>query len=168
MLKLFGAAMIIAGCGGMGAAIVCDHRKQVHELKSLKNAIQEMLWELKYRVSPLPELCHVGAMAARGTVRQVFTELMQRLEENRLDCIAGCVNGLAGKYPLSRRTRNCLRYLGDSLGRYDLEGQIQGLEEAKDLCRRELEELKEVGSEQLRTCQTLAVCAGVALVILFI
>lgn len=168
MLRLLGAALIIAGCSGMGMTIVCSHRKQEAELKYLKKAIQEMTWELKYRVSPLEELCHAGAGAARGPVRQILTELAVCLHNRDLGSVSQCLNGLVGKHSLSRKTRNCLRHLGDSLGRYDLEGQIQGLEETKELCRRELEELKEVGSERLRTCQTLAVCGGTALAILFI
>ena len=68
--------------------------------------------------------------------------------------------------PLS--TTEALRLLGKSLGRFDLEGQLQGIEQVRSHCRRELEALEAGRDQRIRGYQTLGVCAGAALAILFV
>jgi len=168
MLRILGAGLVIVGCSSAGYSIVHSHKQEKHMLRCLINAIQEMEWELKYRITPLPELCRVGSFAARGQVGEVLAILADRLEKGNVAEISSCMNALASDSTIPRRVRHCLRELGKSLGKYDLEGQIQGLETVRNECRRELEELEEGGSERLRSYQTLAICAGAALAILFI
>lgn len=167
MLRILGAGLVIAGCSGIGFSLVHSHKKEEQMIRWLINAIQEMEWELKYRVTPLPELCKVGGLAARGQVRDVLNVLAERLEKGNVSELSACMNALASDKSIPQRVRRCFRELGKSLGRYDFEGQIQGLETVRNQCRRELEELREGGSERLRSYQTLAICAGVALAILF-
>lgn len=167
-MRILGALLLTAGCGGMGFSLVRSYKWEVRLLGGLLNALREMEWELKYRVTPLPELCRVGAFAARGQVRQVLEQLALRLEAGGVCHVSECMNALSSTPALPRRARDCLRQLGNSLGRFDLEGQLQGLQEAQRQCRGYLEELKEGGADRLRTCQTLAVCGGAALAILFI
>ena len=61
-----------------------------------------------------------------------------------------------------------LSELGESLGRFDLPGQLKGLEAVRRKCLMELEALGRNRTERLRCYQTLGLCAGAALVILFI
>ena len=58
--------------------------------------------------------------------------------------------------------------LGGSLGRFDMEGQLRGIENARQLCRKEMEALSDHRDQRLKNYQTLAICAGVALAILLI
>ena len=67
---------------------------------------------------------------------------------------------------LPRCVRRNLKQLALSLGRYDLEGQLQGLEMVRQQCRKDLEELESDRFDRMRSYQTLAVCAGAALAIL--
>ena len=60
-----------------------------------------------------------------------------------------------------------MKQLAQCLGRYDLEGQLQGLETVRQQCRTDLRELESERKEQMRNYQTLAVCAGASLAILF-
>ena len=64
--------------------------------------------------------------------------------------------------------RRPLRQLGQTLGCFDLAGQIQGLKSVQDVCRRELARLEHNRDARLRSYQTLGLCAGTALVILFV
>jgi len=61
-----------------------------------------------------------------------------------------------------------LDLLGSSLGRFDLKGQLSGLESVRNTCRKTLEEMNRNRDNRLRSYQTLGLCCGAALVILFI
>ena len=54
------------------------------------------------------------------------------------------------------------------MGRYDLEGQLQGIQTVKMECHGYLDELERHRAERLRSYQTLGLCAGAALVIIFV
>jgi hypothetical protein len=58
--------------------------------------------------------------------------------------------------------------LGTSLGRYDLQGQLNGIESVRIRCRSDLEELERNRDVRLRSYQRLGLCAGCALAILFL
>ena len=61
-----------------------------------------------------------------------------------------------------------LQLLGKTLGRFDLQGQLSGIASVKQLCKRDLDGLQNNQELRLRSYRTLGICAGVALVILFI
>ena len=61
-IKLTGAILIIAGCGGYGIMLSRAHRKEVNALHELVLVLDRMLCELEYRMTPLPELCRFGAL----------------------------------------------------------------------------------------------------------
>ena len=82
--------------------------------------------------------------------------------------ISGTMNQLLSRQDLPRRVRRNLRQLGMSLGRFDLEGQLQGLEAVRRQCRQDLAALEENSGQRLRNYQTLALCAGAGLAILFV
>lgn len=168
MIRFLGAAMLIAGCGGFGFSLSAASRREAAMLRRLINALQEMEWELKYRMTPLPDLCRVAAEAAGGIPRDIFRELAYRLDRREIEDISGALNGLLIGQHLPRRVRRNLMQLGRSLGRYDLEGQLQGLQAVRHQCRKDLKELEENSVQRLRSYQTLALCAGAALAILFI
>ena len=65
-------------------------------------------------------------------------------------------------------TRRALSELGTTLGRFDLAGQLKGLETVRGECRRELEQMNVNKDVRLRSYQTLGFCAGAAVAILLI
>jgi len=69
---------------------------------------------------------------------------------------------------ISRRIHTLFALLGQSLGRFDLTSQVQGLEMVQMAAMEELEALRRNRDVQLRNYQTLGLCTGIALVILFI
>jgi stage III sporulation protein AB len=58
--------------------------------------------------------------------------------------------------------------LGQSLGRFDLEGQLKGIEMTKSETQRILQEYTDNQDSRIRCYQTLSICAGAAVAILFI
>lgn len=167
MVRLLGAALILAGCGGFGFTLSAARRREIRMLRQLIRALQEVQWELKYRMTALPELCRTAAMASGGILKDIFLELAGKLERREVMDLSGSLNAIVSEREVPRRVKQNLRQLGASLGRYDLEGQLQGLEAVRRQCRKDLKELEENCASQLRSYQTLALCAGAALAILF-
>ena len=167
MIKLIGTALLLTGCSGFGLVLATAHRREIKLLRKLLHAVQEMTWELKYRMTALPELCLTGAKAAGGPVREVLEELAARLSRNEVTDISGSMNQIMACYELPGRVRRNMRQLGTSLGQFDLEGQLQGMEVVKQQCRKDLRELEESAPQRIRNYQTLALCAGAAIAILF-
>lgn len=78
------------------------------------------------------------------------------------------ISALRSGEALPERTKKAFETLGATLGRFDVDGQIRGLEAVRELCRRELDELSRDRDTKLRSYQTLGLCAGAALAILFV
>lgn len=168
MIKMLGAALLLAGSAGFGLVLAAAHHREMRMLRCLMHGIQEMAWELKFRMTALPELCRIGAEAARGPIREVLAELSDRLSRNEVEDISGSMNQILTCHDLPGRVRRNLRQLGASLGRFDLEGQLQGLEVVKQQCRLDLKQLQDSGPQRIRNYQTIALCTAAALAILFI
>ena len=168
MIRILGAALLVGGCCGFGWILARAHRREVRLLRQLRKAVQEMQWELKFRMTPLPELCTLAGQTAGEPLKHLFLRFSQKLDRREVTDPAACFNGLLMNEELPGRVKGLLRQLGDCLGRFDLEGQLQGLEEVRQQCVRELKELEEKTPDRLKNYRTLAVSAGVVLAILFL
>ena len=168
-IKLLGAVLIILSCGGVGYKICLAHKQEVAALRQLVAALDYMGCELQYRVTPLPELCRETAGACSGPVGKLWLNLAGELEGQVLPNAKACmVSAVASTKGLPDKTKAQLLHLGASLGHFDLKGQLQGIEWARQRCRKELESLTKDQSARLRSYQTLALCAGAALAIIFV
>lgn len=169
ILKLLGAVMIIAGCGGIGFRIAANHRQEEKNLRQLIGILDYMECELQYRLTPLPELCRQAAKEFSGLLGKVFSELALEMEMQASSDLNTCMNAAVEKATrLTPLTREGLLLLGKTVGRFDIEGQLKGLEAVRQDCRRQLEGLSYNRDTRLRSYQTLGLCAGAALAILFV
>jgi len=64
--------------------------------------------------------------------------------------------------------KRILLYLGRILGRYDLEGQLQGLDQVIEECTRAFRNMENDREIRIKSYRTLGMCAGAALAVLFI
>lgn len=166
--KWVGAVLVIAACGGFGVSLAAGHRRQERLLRQLLRALHVMRWDLQYRLTPLPELCRRAGEETPGPLREVFGNLARELDSQVRGDVSGCMqSALKTCADLPGCMRRMLRQLGRTLGRFDLEGQLQGLDAVKAACEAELSELSRNRENRLRSYQTLALCAGAALAILF-
>lgn len=168
MMRFIGAALLLCGCGCFGLSLAAAQKREQYMLQRLIGALQEMEWELKFRMTELPELCRIAGCAAGGILKQVFLELAGKLDAGEVTDISGSLNAILNGRELPRRVRKNMRQLGRSLGRFDLEGQLQGLQTVRMQCRKDLQAMEENSAERLRSYRTLALCAGAALVVLFL
>ena len=161
--------LIITGCGGMGFCMASAHRREEKILRQLISTLDYMECELQFHMTPLPELCRKAGCENKGLISQVMNNLAIELDTQAASDAASCMN-LAQKAckDIPKRIQNTLDMMGTSLGRFDLEGQVKGLEAVRAHCRQELEGLLQNRDNRLRSYQTLGLCAGAALAILFI
>ena len=168
-IKWIGAVMVIACCGWFGFSMAAAHRREESTLRKLIGVLDYIECELQYHLTPLPELCRQAASETTGVIRAVFTVLATELDDQISPDVGSCMDAvLARIHEIPKITKYCLQLLGKSLGRFDLQGQLSGLSGVRQQCRQELQSMCVNKEVRLRSYQTLGLCAGAALVILFI
>ncbi len=169
ILKIIGVILVVAGCGGVGFRIAANHRQEEKALRQLIGILDYMECELQYRLTPLPSLCRQAAKEFKQIPGKVFLEMAIEMEAQISPDMECCMSAALEKVKeIPSVTRDTLVLLGRSLGRFDLDGQLKGLEAVRQECRRNLELLGSNRDTRLRSYQTLGLCAGAALAILFI
>ena len=169
LIKLFGVILVIAGCGGVGFRLAANHLQEERALRQLIGILDFMECELQYRLTPLPALCRQVSQEFSRLPGAVFLELALEMESQISPDMTCCMTAALGKFKdIPPVTYAALELLGKSIGRYDMDGQLKGLEAVRQDCRRNLEQLGNNRQNRLRNYQTLGLCAGAALAILFI
>lgn len=167
-LKWVGAVFVILSCGGFGFYLTTVHKREEKMLRNLLGVLDYMECELQYHLTPLPDLCRQAAKQGDGVLAKIFFRLADELESQISPDVQSCMGvTLAVSGTLPGKVLENLKFLGNSLGRFDLEGQIKGLESVRSHCRHDLQALEKDKDVNLRSYQTLGICAGAALVILF-
>ena len=167
--KWIGAVLIMVGCGGFGLALCAQHRAEEASLLKLIRALDYMTCELQFRLTPLPDLCRMAGRESSGQVGKVLISLGTELDSGLDSEVSPTLERVLNGFPdLPSKTRRNFDLMGSSLGRFDLEGQRNGLDGVRTACRRDLEELNQNRENRLRSYQTLALCTGAALAIILI
>lgn len=167
-MNYFGALLVILGCGGFGFSMAAAYKREERLLRQLQDILQFMYCELQFHLTPLPELCTMAGSRRKGSVESCFVHLGRMLQEQRAGGVSGCMETALENSELSPLLRELLEELGRSLGCFDLEGQLLGLKALSVRCTEEQKALASGREDRLRCYQTLGLCAGAALVILFV
>lgn len=168
-LKIIGAVLIIFSCGCFGFLYAAANRRETRYLRRYISALEFMECELQYRLTPLPELCNMTAAVCDGSLKKLFLALAYELDNQVSADVERCMQAAIKKVnDLPKLTKEALTQLGPVLGRFDLNGQCKGLESLRNEAMRVLNTYSENQDTRLRSCQTLGICAGAAVVILFI
>ena len=168
-IKLIGATLILASCGGYGIMMALMHKREVAALRQLLRALDVMICELEYRLTPLPTLCRNGAEQVKGSVGNCLNALACALEGQVSPDVGVCMTEALKNTPaLPKYAAAQLQVLGQTLGRFDLSGQLTNLGHCKQACLGQLAVLEHHQSQRIRSYQTLGFCAGAALAILLL
>ena len=169
MVKWIGALFIILSCFSFGIIFSLSYKKELNSLNALIHTLDFMECELQFRMTPLPELCRKTAMETDGVLRKVFTELSNELEDQISPDVQSCMYCVINRIPnIPQTTKESLNLLGKNLGRFDLQGQLRGLETVREESRIKLNKLLMNSDMRIKSYQTIGLCAGAALVILLI
>ena len=109
-----------------------------------------------------------GGKAQKNPVGQTLLRLSRELNSQVMPDVKYCMNNSLRDSDLPKRLVEGFELLGQNLGRFDIQGQLKGMEMVRDFCDRELDSLSMHREERLRSYQTLGICAGAALAILFV
>lgn len=169
MLKMFGVALTVVGCGSVGFQMAANYRKEERALQQLLRILEYMECELQYRLTPLPELCRQAGNTYKQMPGNVFCDLATELESQISPDISCCMNAVLRRHnQIPPITRKSLVYLGTTIGKFDMSGQLKGFTAANEICKQHLNGLSQGREARLRSYQTLGLCAGAALAILLI
>ena len=169
MLHWIGALMITFACTAVGFSMAAAHRREEDALRSLLQILEYLYSDLQFRLTPLPELCRRAADSRNHSVGQVFKTLSDELEHQICPDASSCMHAaLLRCRSIPSSLQKAFELLGASLGQFNLEGQLRGLESVMVHCRQELDRLSCNRDTRLRSYQTLGLCAGAALAILLI
>ena len=167
--KIIGACLIVAGCGGFGFTLTVSYKREEAALRQLVAALDYMQCELQYRLTALPDLCREVGNMGRSPVNCFFSNLAEELDCRIAPDMDSCFRLAMQKTGyIPGKAVEALQMLGTSLGRFDVEGQIQELEAVRTFSRAELQKMAHNRDNRLRSYQTLGLCAGAALAILFV
>lgn len=168
-LKWIGAILVIASCSGCGFSIAAQEKLEEHYLRQIKRIILYMESQLAYQVTPLPKLVSKSAEEGSGVLKEIFSHFGETLSNQVYPDASSCLRAsISIQKELPRRVQRVLRMLGASLGRFDLDGQLKGLQSVRNLCDQEIDGLRSNRDNRLRCYRTLGISAGVSLAILFI
>lgn len=164
-----GAVLVIGGCGGFGFSVAREAIRQEKLLRQLLDNLDYMESELRCRLTALPELFQLCAMRSGGCLKRLFLDIAAELDKRSEPQVEMCLRkALDGQSAIPGRVRKRIYQLGKNLGRFDLEGQLRGIENAREGCKRELRELERDRQQRLRSYRTLGLCAGAALAVLLL
>ncbi len=167
--KWIGALVILISCGSVGFQIKKAHNKEIQTMKMLISALDYMVCELQFRMYSLPELFRLTANECEGVLQKFFILLANELEDQISPDVKQCIQSVLVKVTeLPPSTAESMKNLGKSMGRFDLPGQLKGLETIRGECRIKLSKLTAGSEPRLRSYQTLAICAGAAIIILLV
>lgn len=167
--KLIGALLTVVSCGGCGFLTAAKHASNIRQLENLISILDYMISELHYRATPLPCLCRQAGEQFSGKIGQIFIVLSEELETQISPNAGICMGSALYRMNYSDSLLyEVMTELGDHLGRFDLQGQISGLEHCREHCASKLELLSKNKENRLRSYQTLGLCAGAAIAILLV
>lgn len=167
--KWIGAILVIAGCGGFGFSIASGCKREERLLKRLMRVVEYMQCALPYTMTPLPDLCRQAGQEAGGTIGEIFLNLARELEWQIAPDACSCMaEALKKSHEVPVKIKRLLLQLGRTLGQFDLPGQLKELSAVYSSCETELKHIMQDQSSRLRSYQTLGLCAGIALAILFL
>lgn len=167
--KWIGSILIIGSCGGFGISLAVHQKREVQLISQLCRIIDEMLWELPFQLTPLPELILHAVGEKGGMLGSLFYHTVEQLNQQVLPDVRSCMEAsLPPAMDSFPRLKSCLLLLGSGLGRFDLSGQLKGLSAVRKACTQALRELNENRDARLRGYRILGLCAGISLAILLI
>ena len=168
-MRWIGAVLVVL-CGGyFGFSMVFAHKKEENFVRQIISAISFMECELQCRLTPLPQLLSKASKEINGVTATILESLAEELTNQISPEVYCCMDTVLRKHkniPLC--CAEVFQKLGQCLGRFDLQGQLQELDSIRTLCLSRLTHLETDRDIRLRSYKTLGLCAGAALAILLL
>lgn len=166
--KLIGATLIIVAFTAIGFYMSVSVCTEVKHLRDLIKIISYMECELSYRLTPLANLCRLSSEQGQS-LKYVFDIFSEELDNQISPDPARCMDvALTRSSGLSRCVVEFLRELGNSFGKFDLQGQMSEIKLVQQRCTQALNMLEAYKDTRSRNCKTIAFCIGVVITIILL
>lgn len=169
IIRIIGAILIIGTCSAFGFKMSANYKLQQRQMEQLIQAFLFVSCEMSYRLTPLSQqfyqCCSLTTGAVQSFFRQASKELSDQINPDAVCCIHIALEKTTGLTPAAIKA---LKQFGSTLGEFDLDGQLKSLEQTLTLCKQTLAQLNAEQTVCTRNYQTLGICTGAALAILFI
>lgn len=167
--RIIGAILVVSSCFGLGISVGCKMLKEIRVLDQWIKILNRMQVELRYSLRSLPDLFRFLSHEEKGELAELFLRIAIEMENQIRPDVARCIDAVlmsAGGIPES--VIESIGLLGVELGKYDLDGQLLGINNIRERVIEKRNLLNQDKAKRIRGYQTLGVCTGAALVILFI
>lgn len=167
-MKMIGIALIIFSCGMFGFMKAASLKREINSLHELVGILNLMECELNFKLTPLPELCR--SCAGNGkSLEKLFIVLADELENQIAPDVSTCMAAAIEKCRCQHASlQSLLTELGCSFGKFDLQGQVSGINTVRQSCLMQLEKMEESKDLRIRNYRTLGLCAGTVLVLILL
>lgn len=167
--RVIGAVCIIVACGGWGFLAAGQYTQKISLLREMRTLMDYLECELRYRNFPLPQLIRQASDQVTGKLQKLLLYLSEELDAQiRPNAQCCMVAALQRCSEIPMPIYQILLNFGTSLGKYDTQGQLVGVEATRAECVKALDVLERDCQTRVRSLKTLGLCAGAAIVILFI
>lgn len=168
-VRILGACLIIIGCGACGYIVAATYKKETAALAELIDILVMMECELQYRCPPVGQILLDYAMRSNGILQSFCLTLSEELSSQIHPDVNACVSAALAKCkPLPKETTYFLRRMGETLGLFDLDGQLSQIQKIRLEAQQVLSQLEKNKWEKTKYYKTISLCGGAALAILFI
>lgn len=167
-IRIFGAIMIIVGCSAYGFILVSAYRRELKALSQFLEFLDRMECELLYKGSSLPVLLECLSINRKGMIYDFLKTLTAELNAQIQPHVNACVSAALQKHQtIPPQTKQMLIKFGQTLGQYAQEGQILEIRALKQELRQQIAKLEAEKDTKTKTYQTLSICAGAAIAVIF-
>ena len=171
MIKSAGILMIVCACVLSGAHIARAARLEQTQLQSMIDALCFIRSELSCRLRALPDAFAQLAASSNPQIAAFFSVCADCLGEHGPATLSYAFRQAMCRTPgllLTAPAQRTLAALSATLGRQDLAGSVQALDDAAEQLRQELARLRSGGADRRRSYAAVCVCAGLAAAVILL
>ena len=167
--RLFGALLLILGFGGVGFLINRKRRQELRMLQQMNRFLDNVICDLRYRQAPLQQLINSSLDILSGELQVLLKRFSNELEAQISPDVSCCMSAvISSGENLPASVRNILTALGQSLGRYDIQGQVRCLEGIQIACKTNSTNLADELDRSSHCRQAYALGAGAILALIML
>ena len=169
MIRLIGAVLAASGGALLGIQAAAELRGRVRALRQLEEGLALLERELELNLPTLPRLLERGAAHSEGAARELFRGCVRGLDRLDREDFSTLWRRLVGEQSALEPEGQAILYpLGDTLGRYEAQRQLEALSAARRRLRELSARLEADSRRKGRVYQALGLSGGAFLVILLL
>lgn len=172
MIKIYGALMVIGGCGYGGLKIGKGYRLRVEMLRGLQNGLHLLETEISYSSTPLPlALWRTGEKLSGGPAELFLSAAGLLLNKEVITASKAWEEGIKAlqkSAPASYEEINVLAVFGQSLGNSAKPEQLKNIELTREQLSMIEKQAAEARQKYERMWQYLGFCLGAMIVLILL